>query len=370
MEVSNDVYKFAENLSIMRNLFLQLFVLLSLGSYAATFEMDTVYYDRNGKGIANPAFAAYYRIMEKNPAEGNRLYRDYYASGELRSEGKYLVIDSLDDSKTVRDGECIDYYRDGKTSRTAFYRGGKLDDRYTEYRENGICYQLDYVNGVPKNEYYELFSDDGVYSRINIADNKPYYTSPSPARRQTEFRDGVEWSFYMNDGLNVAVNIKEVNDYGKYFRVFLNLTNNSFFPIEFDESGSSATLIDNEGYLIPLEIQNSKQYQKRINRTQFWEEIAFGALTGIDVGVTSYTSNDDPVAVELADMRADKEQKEFAQGNAAIRQAREEGYLKRTTVNPGESIEGYFNIKRKKGDCLTLNLVIAGATYQFPWTRQ
>ena len=49
------------------------------------------------------------------------------------------------------------------------------------------------------------------------------------------------------------------------------------------------------------------------------------------------------------------------------RAAKNEGYLKRTTIYPGETISGYINIERKKGVSMTINVDINGAIYTFPW---
>lgn len=49
------------------------------------------------------------------------------------------------------------------------------------------------------------------------------------------------------------------------------------------------------------------------------------------------------------------------------RAAKDEGYLKRTTIYPGETISGYINIERKKWLSMTVNIDINGAVYTFPW---
>lgn len=49
------------------------------------------------------------------------------------------------------------------------------------------------------------------------------------------------------------------------------------------------------------------------------------------------------------------------------RTIREQGYLKTTTVYPGEAIVGYMNIKRKKGKLLTVSIPIKDYIYSFSW---
>lgn len=49
------------------------------------------------------------------------------------------------------------------------------------------------------------------------------------------------------------------------------------------------------------------------------------------------------------------------------REIKQEGYLKRTTIYPGQAIAGYINIKRSKGDTMDVIIDINGAKYVFPW---
>ena len=49
------------------------------------------------------------------------------------------------------------------------------------------------------------------------------------------------------------------------------------------------------------------------------------------------------------------------------RKIKQEGYLKRTTIYPGQAISGYINIKRIKGDTMDVTIDINGAKYIFSW---
>lgn len=421
----------------MKNLLSILMLLVFLPSFAIDVEMDTIYYDNEWKGVSNPHFATFYRIIEKNPTEGYRkTFRDFYATGELQSEGGYITIDRFDDSQSVMDGKWTNYFKSGAVEQKGYRKNGKqegeyirfyengsiamranfsndkLHGLYTEFTKEGLCFQQEFWDGEPKNDYYVVSNDNGLYSKIRIKDNTPIFTSPSLNSKKVEYRDGEAWPYYINDGILIAMTNTETNDYGKYYRIYINLTNNSFYPIEFDPAESIAILTDKKGNDVALEIQSAQQYDKRIRRTQMWEE----ALTGFAQGLaaanagyststttssysgssysrgsasaygsggyaygsysgssnyygssTSTTRTYDAGVAYAAQMQASQNMAAMSENNFQIRQARQEGYLKRTTINPGESISGYFNIKRKKGDTLMITLNIAGAEYQFPW---
>jgi antitoxin component YwqK of YwqJK toxin-antitoxin module len=410
---------------------------LGLSVYAETMDLDTIYYDKDWKGVGNSFYASFFRIIEKNPKNNYRkLFRDYYITGELQCEGGYISIDKYDDSKSVMDGECTYYYKSGNIKQKATIENGKREGEYlefyengniivranyhndqlhglcTEFNENGLCFQQEYNYGEPRYNYYVLTNDNGLYSKINIFDNTPVYTSPNISEQKIQYINGDTWPYYIHDGLKISMTNTRINDYGKYYRIHLIITNNSFFPVDFDPAEVSAILETKKGEKKELEIQSAKQYDKRIRRTQKWEEaltgLAYG-LAAVDAGYststttsnysgsrysygqasaygsggyasgsysgssyyygssTSTTRTYDAKAAYFAQLAASQQLAEFSDSNFRIRQARQEGYLKKTTINPGESIQGYFNIKRKDGDTLFVTINIGGAEYQFPW---
>lgn len=415
-----------------------LLLLLFCGTCAyAEVEMDTIYYDKEWKGVSNRHFATFYRVIEKNPVEGyKKMCRDFFITGELQSEGSYLSIDRFDDSKSVWDGECITYYKNGTIERKNNHLNGRLhgewihfteegnvDERgyfhngdihglYTRFTKDGLCIQQEFNNGDPLYDYYVVSNSNGLYSKLKLTDNTPVYQSPSLSDKKIEYRDGEAWPYYINDGILIAMTNTETSDYGKYYRIFINLTNNSFFPIEFDPIESVAILTDKKGKETALEIQSAQDYDKKIRRSQFWEEFAVGLANGLAAANAGYSTSTttssytgtrnsygsasaygsggyaygsysgtsnyygsststtrtyDAAAAYKAQMAASQNMAALSENNYQKRQARNEGYLKHTTINPGESISGYFNIKRKKGETLVVTLNIAGAEYSFPW---
>lgn len=399
--------------------------------------LDTIYYDKDWKGVNGPHFATYYRVIEVNPDSNcQKKFRDYYLTGELQSEGGYITLDRYDDSKSVMDGEYITYYKSGAIQNKGkrmygkregehfyFHENGSIIERayfsndqfhglYTKFGDDGLCYQMEYWNGNPKYDYYIVTNDNGLYSKLNLKDNTPIYTSPSVSDKKVEYIDGEAWPYYIHDGLMVAMTNTRTNDYGKYYRVYVNITNNSFFSIEFDPTESTAVLTDRKGIEKELEIQSAQQYDKRIRRTQMWEEALVGFANGMAASnagyststtITNYSGSSyssgrgsaygsggyafgtysgssnyygssisttrtyDAGAAYQAQLAASKQMAAFSESNFQVRQARNEGYLKRTTINPGESIKGYFNIKRKDGESLNITLNISGTQYEFLW---
>lgn len=381
---------------------------------AETAELDTIYYDKEWKGVRGPHFASYYRIVETNPdINSKRLFRDYYITGELRGEGEYISLDRFDDTKSVMNGNWINYYKSGQVEQKGRRVNGKQEGEYIRFFENGniaikanylndilhgsykvydekgLCLQQEFTEGKPKYDYCVITNNEGFYSKIRTSDKSPIYSSPSLYDQKVEYINGNAWTYYINDGLRLSMLNTRTNDYGKYFRVYVNITNNSFYPIEFDPNDVVAVLKDKNGNEKQLEVQTAQQYDKRIRRTQMWEEalVALGngwaaANAGRSQSTTYTTFNGpnysygtristtikrDASAAYQAQLVASNIIASFSQSNLRTRQSRQQGYLKRTTINPGESVSGYFNIKRKEGETLHITFNIAGAKFVFPW---
>ncbi len=83
----------------------------------------------------------------------------------------------------------------------------------------------------------------------------------------------------------------------------------------------------------------------------------------------STTETYDASAAYRAQVAASQSMASFSDSCSQIRQSKNEGYLKRTTISPGESIAGYINIKHKKGNAVTVNVNLGGASFRFPYQK-
>ncbi|MBF0961979.1 MAG: hypothetical protein HXK20_07840, partial [Alloprevotella tannerae] len=69
---------------------------------------DTLFYDKDWKGVSSKAFAAFYRVLPKDRNNNlHKPFRDYYITGELQSEGGFILVDEKDDKNSVFDGDWI-----------------------------------------------------------------------------------------------------------------------------------------------------------------------------------------------------------------------------------------------------------------------
>ena len=423
----------------MKKCIVLLFIWLSMAiPTIGQCEIDTLYYDKDWKGVENKAFATYYRVIP-NSSDSNfrKQYRDYYITGELQSEGGFITIDKYDDSKSIFDGELINYYKSGKIEQKGNCIDGKQEGEYTRYDEDGLvtihanfkndklhgiytefsedgnlCMQVEYRNGEPIYDYYIISNKDGLCSKIRLSDKKPIYESPSIDEKKVEYKDGKTWPYYNKDGIMIGMTNNKVNDYGKYFQIPIIISNNSMYPIEFDPDNVTASLVNKKNEEQILKVYSAEEYMKKVRRNQNLA-IAFTAIgegfAASNAGYSSSTTNTsysgysssygsasaygsrgyarasysgnssysgssssrttsyNGAAAYQAQVIASNRVAAYNDALLSERAAKDEGYLKRTTIYPGETISGYINIERKKGLSMTINIEINGAIYTFPW---
>ncbi len=272
-------------------------LLLSLFFFAETrAQLDTIFYDKDWKGVPSRSFATYYRIVTGNQDPNyKQMYRDFYISGELQGEGGYISIDKYDDTKSVFDGNIISYFQTGQVGQRYRFVDGKLDGEYITYYDNGLvrdhcfytkgllngtltqfsedgnfCIQMEYVNNNPKYDYYYMSDQNGNMTKYKIADNTPIWEIPTMHELQFMDIDGEEMSFYEKNGLFIGAICTKVNDYGSYYRIKLFISNGSMETITINPARMSSILNGKNGEIDRLHIQSLEDYLKKIKKSQTW----------------------------------------------------------------------------------------------------
>lgn len=156
-------------------------------------------------------------------AQEDRLFKDYYDSGELMIEGQYI--------NKKRVGEWKRYHKNGEISSLFSYNNGKLNKQSSYFYEDGtISHKTQKENGIyirrsyyesgklqskseDQNGYYKGFLENGSLEiEANYKDNelsgewKRYYENGSKewiVNYKGGYRDGVYQQFYKNGDLKL-----------------------------------------------------------------------------------------------------------------------------------------------------------------------
>lgn len=389
-----------------------LLILLTVGNEVLAQErIDTLYYNRSGPAVRNPVFADYYRLaLYPADSAGVKMFKDFYISGELRREGHFQTIDTLDDRRTIFDGNIVSYFKNGRISEKSYYSGGLLEGEYLQYDENGTlktrasyaggklsgtyetynedgtCRMVEYCAGLPTHDYYLLADGSGNTLKFRIADDMPVWESPAITERLVDYRDGVPWEVYFKNGLTIALTDAIVRDYGKWHRVDVIISNNSLTPIEFNpETDMMAYSVDEHDVATDLPVWSCDSYLKKVNRSQTWTAILMGVSEGMasagagyststTTGYSSYggyssytTTTYNPSAAYQANMASQQRLADFGLALQDEQQVKKLGYLKKNTIYPGESVSGFVHIAWIKGKRAVFVIQIEGAEYIYEW---
>ncbi len=375
--------------------------------------IDTLYYNKSGKIIRNTVFADYYRIaLYPSDSVENKEFKDFYNDGNrnIKKEGCFQTIDSLDDNKTVFDGDIVSYFRNGNISEKShytngvlngevlkyndngtlvsqtFYIDGKLSGAHKTYNNDGSCKIVEYRAGEPLHDFYILSDCNGNTLKYRIDDDSQIMESPEISERFIDYHDGTPYEVYFKNGLTVASSNAIVRDYGKWHKLNIIISNNSTKPIEFaPETDITAYSVNNDNIGIYLPIWSCDEYMKQINAGQTLATILMaigegmstagvGYSTSTTHGYSSrygyYTQTTDTynhLAAQIARAASRQRMANFCQNLQDEKNIKQLGYLKRNTIYPGESISGYVLAERIKGSKVVFIINIDKAEYLYEW---
>lgn len=221
---------------------------------------------------------------------------------------------------------------------------------------------------------------------LSVICNAQTFIYPQNDSILTEYNDGNLWAYLDKGGLVVGLTcFEERDDYGKYYQLNIFIKNLGESSITFQPDSIYADLLTKRNRTLQLEVYTNDEYQKKVKRLQTWTMALYGISAGLNAGTaghstsysTSYSPNGyayttvthhyDANAAYQANMASTNQMLTLGQMMENDRTVREQGYLKTTTVHPGEAIVGYMNVKRKKGKILTVNIPVNGSIYTFDW---
>ena len=201
-----------------------------------------------------------------------------------------------------------------------------------------------------------------------------------------EYHDGKQWAYRNIDGLTIGMTNEELNDdYGKYYQIEIFISNNRDTALLFNPEEVYAELRTKKGDTLDLEVYTNEAYQKKIKKAQTWTRILNAVATGLNSAnagysntySTSYSTKGYPIttisrtydanAATQANIAANKEIQAMNEKMEQDLAVREEGYLKLNTLNPGDAIIGYMNIKHKKGNELLVTINAGQNKYLYLW---
>ena len=188
----------------------------------------------------------------------------------------------------------------------------------------------------------------------------------------SEYNDGRIWAYrQIGDFVVGMTNYEEKDDYGKYYQVAIFIKNLGEESVTFDPDRVTSSLYTKRGDKLALQVYTYDEYMKKVKNAQAWSMALLGVSAGLNAGMagyqTTYTTTYNYAAASAANMAATTQMMTLSKLMADDRNTKSQGYLKITTVHPGEGIIGYMNIKRKRGLTMKVNIPVDEKVFSFDW---
>lgn len=188
-----------------------------------------------------------------------------------------------------------------------------------------------------------------IFVILSLAANaQTFITEENDTTLWSEYYDGRVWAYRkIGDFVVGMTNYREKDAYGQYYQIAIFIKNLGDTSVTFDPENVTSTLYNKRGNAYELKIYAYDRYMKKVKTAQAWSM----ALLGFSADNMAATMQMITIGKLMENERNLKSQ----------------GYLKITTIHPDEGIIGYMNIKRKKGQVMTVNIPVNGETYSFKW---
>ena len=328
--------------------------------------------------------------------------KQYYENGNLAMQCTY--------AGGVVDGEAKRFYDNGNLYEQTYFVQGKEEGVHSELNAEGTyCVQTIMKDGELALPYYQYTSINGNVMKYNIADNRPYIEQPTIGDLQTIIDKGTTWQYYNMNGITLLFSLATSSEYGNYYCATISLTNNGGQQVELDAEKIRVHVTDQKQKQWYLHVWTAAEYMYKVrknqaikfeqasiarnqavmsagksvyhastttNRSGSASAVAIGS-DGIAVssGYYSGQSTEDKTTVVYDERLAMQERMMAEQRLQNYKEAlnedfnsRDEGYLKRMTVLPGETLTGYvlFDYDKSIND-LTIMIPVGNIFYTFQY---
>lgn len=198
----------------------------------------------------------------------------------------------------------------------------------------------------------------------------------------TEFRDDNEFGIIARDSVIVGVSCNTLkDDYGSYYQLNILIQNLADSSFVFEPADVKANLVTKWDEYEEMKVYTAQSLQKKIRNAQMWTAIAMGLSAGLNAASAGYSTSyvSSPYGgytvqtynagnAAMANMFATNQMILMGKQMENDRKVRDEGYLKKNTIRPGEGIYGYMLVKKQKGKKMDVTIPIKGKEYAYSWS--
>lgn len=202
----------------------------------------------------------------------------------------------------------------------------------------------------------------------------------------SEYNNGLLWAYrQIGDFVVGMTNYISKDDYGKNYQIQVFVKNLGENSVTFDPSLVTSTIYDNHDNSRELKVYSYDAYIKKIKNLQDFTMGIAAISGGVNAGMaglqTTQTTTYGVGRMPYTQVHTTYNYAAAAAANTATttqlmtlrklmsdeKNTISQGYLRITTLHPGEGITGYINIKHSNGKKMIINVPVGDNIYSFNW---
>jgi hypothetical protein len=281
---------------MMNKIVLTLSMLVISATALAQDKMDTIYYNKEQRGVPNRIFADYIvYTYEPQDTLYAKQFRCYYQTGELRSEGEFIKIDKYDAQNNIFDKRKTVYSKDGQTIGIYEYDKGILHGNVAYVNNDGVIEMATYTHGEMTPRCIWRQYANGVCLKYDADTNEQIKDKPSlSSDAQVVYIDGAAWEFYEMNGIVLGLSARRIKEYGSYMQLSFMVANYTPNRIDFDVNNILSVKFEyfnNKGVPGNVEwgeILEREEYMRIVRNRQAWQEISLAVLMAMSSASEDY----------------------------------------------------------------------------------
>ncbi len=213
------------------------------------------------------------------------------------------------------------------------------------------------------------------------------------SERKLIFKNGTPIEYYQNDGITVMTFPLLNKMYGKDFSIFIKIQNQTQNSFTFYPSQIDVTFFNNGEKYTAQVIPHDKYMKKvkhrqnagmlfaamgenaRANQAGYSSSYSTTNVSGNvgntygNMNVNNTTQNYNGAASYAAHQNAQRNISTYNNQLVAIRNTINQGYLQTNTINSGQQLIGYVNVKFKKTKTMQIIIPVNGRKYVFSFSK-
>ena len=193
-----------------------LFVLASFICSTSFSQVDTLFYDKDYKGVLLKDSCDYWRVADYE----NKVFVDYYNTGEVKAKGQFSYIDRQSDLDSKFEGTYFEFYKTGVLEGYCDFKDGRLEGECATYFPDGNVKEVGMYKDWKKEGLFFVYNEPGGTSSTEFYINDERCDCFSEPYRVMMALKGERFESDYIPNIDISHDKKKYRRFDKYIRAF------------------------------------------------------------------------------------------------------------------------------------------------------